>query len=99
MLFAVLFEDHAEHADELRRRHMDAHLQFLECNAAAIVAAGPLRHADGAADGGLWLVEAGTHEQVERLVHNDPFWPTGLRKSLRILIWKQVFADGTRVGA
>jgi hypothetical protein len=32
MLFAVLFEDHAEHADELRR-HMDVYLQFLERNA------------------------------------------------------------------
>jgi uncharacterized protein YciI len=29
-------------------------------------------------------------------VKKDPFWPTGLRKSVRILAWKQVFADGRR---
>jgi hypothetical protein len=31
---------------------------------------------------------------VRRLCERDPFWPTGLRKSVRILEWRQVFADG-----
>jgi hypothetical protein len=26
----------------------------------------------------------------------DPFWPTGLRKAVRVLAWMQVFADGKR---
>jgi uncharacterized protein len=99
MLFAVLFEDHTERADALRRQYMDQHLLFLDRNASAIAAAGPLRQADGSATGGLWLVNADTREQVERLVHDDPFWSTGLRKSVRVLAWKQVFADGARVGA
>jgi hypothetical protein len=37
---------------------------------------------------------------VEALVKEDPFWPTGLRGSIRILCWSRVFADGMRlVGA
>ncbi len=28
------------------------------------------------------------------IISADPFWPTGLRKSLRILHWRQVFRDG-----
>jgi uncharacterized protein len=99
MLFAVLFEDHTAHAEALRRQHMHAHLQFLERHASTIVAAGPLRHEDGAADGGLWLVNADTKDQVDRLVNEDPFWSTGLRKSVRIVVWKQVFADGARIAA
>ena len=27
----------------------------------------------------------------------DPFWPTGLRRSVRILSWAQVFAEGRRL--
>ena len=84
MLYAVLFEDDPAKTGE-RRRHMPAHLAFLEREADRIRAAGPLLDGEAGA-GGLWLVEA------------DPFWPTGLRRSVRILAWRQVFSDGRRVG-
>lgn len=97
MLYAVLLKDNENRAD-MRNRHMADHLAFLEANAAAIKAAGPLADADtGAAAGGLWLVEAESLEAVQALCHADPFWPTGLRKSVRVLQWKQVFADNRRL--
>ncbi|MBN9218761.1 MAG: hypothetical protein J0I79_12475 [Mesorhizobium sp.] len=96
MLFAVLFEDNVELAHDARRRHMLAHLDFLESNSLAIGAAGPLSDEGGIPAGGLWLVEAPGREQVERLVRADPFWPTGLRSAVRVLAWTQVFADGAR---
>jgi uncharacterized protein len=74
------------------------HLDFLENNASMIKAAGPLLHNEAPA-GGLWLVNADTRGAVDELVRNDPFWPTGLRRSVRVLIWKQVYADGARLGA
>ena len=95
-LFAVLFEDDPQLAAEIRRRHMPDHLAFLERSAAAIRAAGPLAEADGSPGGGLWLVEARDRAAVEALVHGDPFWPTGLRRSVRVLEWRQVFAEGRR---
>lgn len=97
MRYAVLFEDHADKAEE-RTNHMAAHLAFLEANASTIMAAGPLMSADtteGA--GGLWIVEADSAEAVTALIEADPFWPTGLRKSTRILAWRRVFADGARL--
>ncbi|WP_158898192.1 YciI family protein [Burkholderia sp. L27(2015)] len=97
MLFAVLFEDNDDCAADLRSRYMQAHLDFLGRHASMIKAAGPLRHNEGLAAGGLWLVEADTQDAVDRLVRTDPFWPTGLRRSVRVLIWKQVFADGARL--
>jgi len=97
MLYAVLFEDNAQRAADLRRRHMAAHLAFLEQNAARIHAAGPLQQTDGDAAGGLWLVEAESAAAVDTLVREDPFWPTGLRRSVRILRWSQVFAAGRRL--
>jgi uncharacterized protein len=93
--YIVLFEDNG--SGDIRRKHMGEHLAFLERNAATITAAGPLQAPDGQAAGGLWLVEAIDDAAVDALVRNDPFWPTGLRKSVRILAWAQVFADGARL--
>ncbi|HKU96433.1 MAG TPA: YciI family protein [Vineibacter sp.] len=96
MLYAVLFEDNADKA-HVRDRHMGDHLAFLERNANTIVAAGPLRAAaDGMPAGGLWLVEADDAATVDALTRADPFWPTGLRRSVRVLQWRQVFRDGRR---
>jgi uncharacterized protein len=91
-----LFEDDPARA-EMRQRHMPEHLAFLERNTARIRAAGPLHDAaTGAAAGGLWLVEADSAAAVTALYREDPFWPTGLRRSVRVLEWTQVFADGRR---
>jgi uncharacterized protein YciI len=96
MPYIVLFEDDPARAD-MRERHMPAHLAFLERNAAHIRAAGPLRDAAaGTPAGGLWLLEAESPAAVAALIEADPFWPTGLRRSVRILEWTQVFADGRR---
>jgi len=97
MQYVILFEDDEGRA-EMRGRHMADHLAFLEANRAAIRGAGPLSDADtGAPAGGLWLVEADNLEGVQALYRADPFWPTGLRKSVRVLRWRQVFADGRRL--
>lgn len=94
MIFAVLFEDDPARVD-MRQRHMAEHLAFLTRHTTSISAAGPLTDtADGSPNGGLWLVEAESAEQVQALCREDPFWPTGLRKSIRVLAWTQVFADG-----
>ena len=95
MLYAVLFTDNAAHA-EARQRLMPAHLDFLEKHHARIRAAGPLRDADGSGAGGLWLVVADNDEDVMALVRADPLWPTGLRETVRVLQWTQVFAEGRR---
>lgn len=96
MLYVILFEDDESRA-EMRGRHMAEHLAFLEASAANIRGAGPLHDGDtGVAAGGLWLVEAESLDAVQTLYRADPFWPTGLRKSVRVLLWRQVFADGHR---
>ena len=96
MIYVVLFEDDDSHAD-MRPKYMPQHLAFLEQNASNIQIAGPLKQPDsGAGAGGLWLVEADSADTVQSLVETDPFWSTGLRKSVRVLEWKQVFAHGKR---
>lgn len=97
MLFAVMFEDNPGTGAEIRARHMPDHLAFLERNNAQIMAAGPLATAEGSGAGGMWLVQAGDVAGVRKLVEEDPLWPTGLRKSVEILCWNRVFADGQRL--
>jgi uncharacterized protein YciI len=97
MLYAVLFTDQPNRQD-VRRRLMPQHLDFLERHRDRIRAAGPLVHArDKAPAGGLWLVDADHEDKVVELVHADPFWPAGLRESVRVLEWRRVFADGRRL--
>ena len=96
MVYALLFEDNDEFADQ-RAKHMSAHLYFLESNTDTIISAGPmhdrLQHQSA---GGLWIVEAKDQRSVQELIEADPFWPTGLRKQVRILEWTQVFVNRKR---
>lgn len=94
MKFAILFTDNPEHA-EARDRLMPDHLSFLDRHADRIEAAGPLSE-NGDPAGGLWIVEAEDAAAARALVEADPFWPTGLRREVRILAWRQVFAAGQR---
>ncbi|MEM7508068.1 MAG: YciI family protein [Pseudomonadota bacterium] len=95
MPLIILFEDNEAHADQ-RQIHMKAHLAFLEANSATIQAAGPLLEG-GAGAGGLWLLSIDDAAVAQELVEADPFWPTGLRSRVRILTWRQVFAEGHRL--
>ena len=97
MKFIILFEDAPDADPDIRKTHMVEHLDFLERNADKIEAAGPLSDAEGQGRDGLWIVEAGAEDEVDQLVREDPFWPTGLRKSYSIIKWKQVYVDGARL--
>jgi len=94
MKFVVLFEDNPNVGADIRKMHMPEHLQFLKKHSEKINAAGPLSNLDETGAGGIWIVEANNESEVTELVEKDPFWPTGLRKSVRVLNWTQVFANG-----
>ncbi|MDW4498506.1 YciI family protein [Sulfitobacter sp. D35] len=91
MKYIVLFEDAKTADPDIRAKYMSEHLAFLARHADAVSAAGPLDDPEGKGRDGLWIVDAQTPEEVERLVREDPFWPTGLRGGHAILPWKQVF--------
>lgn len=95
MKYIVLFEDNPDVGGDIRQQLMPEHLSFLQQNKQHVNAAGPLITVGGEGAGGLWVVEANSEPEVQRLVEADPFWPTGLRNSVRVLVWKQVFADGS----
>jgi len=97
MKFIILFEDAPEADPDIRKTHMSGHLAFLEKHSGVIDAAGPLADPDDQGRDGLWIVDVDSEEVIERLIREDPFWPTGLRQSYSVIPWKQVFASGTRL--
>lgn len=97
MKFAVFFEDDPDADPAIRKTLGAAHLDFLAANGDVIRSAGPCTDEHGAPAGGLWIVDCRDVAAVEALIARDPFWPTGLRKSRRILSWRHVFADGQRL--
>jgi uncharacterized protein len=97
MIFAILFKDNEEYSSR-RAEFMQKHLEFLQRHSNNIQAAGPLK--DASSDepaGGLWIAEAENLAEAQRLVEEDPFWPTGLRESVTVLQWTQVFANGEKL--
>ncbi|MEO0916091.1 MAG: YciI family protein [Pseudomonadota bacterium] len=97
MKYVVLFEDAPTAPSDLRRKHMAAHLAFLEAHADQVEAAGPLADPERQGRDGLWIVEAASVAAVDALIKADPFWPTGLRHTYSVIPWTQVFASGKRV--
>ena len=94
MLFVVLFEDNPNADPDIRKRLMPDYLAFLQSHAEHVKAAGPLTDQNGSPAGGMWQVEAADADDVEPPTKDDPFWPTGLRESYRVLSWTQVFSAG-----
>lgn len=91
MLFAVRFYDRVDRAD-VRKTHMEAHLQWLESVSASVLIAGSLReHATAHPEGALWIVEAMSKEAVEAILRQDPFWLKGLRENVDIRLWSKAF--------
>lgn len=87
MKYVVLLEDDPAHADA-RPKYLNDHLAFLRRNEGIIREAGPLKDTKtGEPAGGIWIVDAPDDDLVWSLVKSDPFWPTGLRKHVRVLEW------------
>lgn len=84
MKYAVFFEDNPTSGMDVRKQHMAEHLQFLESNSGKVLAAGPLSETCGGQAGGLWVVEANEHSEVQQMIEDDLLWAVGLRKSVRL---------------
>jgi uncharacterized protein len=94
MLFMVRFTDHPDRL-AVRQAHGAAHMAWVAEHADLVRVGGPLRQdPEGAAVGALWLVEAASAAEIERLLASDPFWVNGLRASVEILQWTKVVPAG-----
>ncbi len=89
MLFVILFKDKA-HQSELRSRLLPEHIAWLEQHKDKIPVGGSLRKTpEDLPQGGMWLAEAESKQEIESLLKTDPFFVQGLRESYEILHWSK----------
>ena len=94
MRYVVLLEDEPSKAD-VRPQLMPQHLAFLTGAREGNPGSGPAfrfrRRSRPAASGSSKPTD---EKRVRALVEADPFYAAGLRRSVRVLAWKRVFAGG-----
>ena len=87
MRWAAFFTDRADGGD-IRAAHTEAHQAYLRQYKGQIVLAGALRpEPGGTPKGGLWIFEAETKAEVEKIIAEDAFQVQGLRASTEIFAW------------
>ncbi|SDG20296.1 YciI family protein [Pelagibacterium luteolum] len=88
MRWAALFTDKVEGAGDIRAAHTEAHQAYLRKYKGQIVLAGAMRpEPGGAPKGGLWIFEADTKAEVEKIIAEDPFQIHGLRATTDVYAW------------
>lgn len=97
MLFAVRFYDRPDRLD-VRRRWLNAHLEWLRAHSDVILVGGSLRlDPESDAIGALWVVQCDSNSVIEALLRTDPFWLHGLRERYEIHSWHKAFAEQTAI--
>lgn len=83
-VFAIWCKD-APGAAELRKRHLDSHLNYVERFHDRYLIAGPLRaEGDAALVGSLFVVTAADEADARAFVNGDPYFSQGLFRSTTI---------------
>ena len=79
---------------EVRKRHLDAHISWLAERKQSVLVAGSLRaEPDTDPIGAFWVVKAQSKADAEMLFSSDPFWTNGLRESVEVLQWSKAFPN------
>lgn len=82
-------------SQELRRTTREAHLDFLEANAAKLLACGAKLNDEGGDGGGsLYIVDVETRAEAEAFIAEDPFSKAGLFGRMQITRWRKAFLGG-----
>ena len=85
-LYAVYRLDRTDGlATEIRTKTRNDHRAYMAQFSGRVHCGGPLLNKNGEGCGGLMLIEAESHSEVENIVNNDPFEKAGLSERIDIL--------------
>lgn len=91
MLYVIYAKDGPEGA-QLRKRHRDNHLNYLDGAEARLLIAGPIRDDDDAEApaGSMLVIEAASLTAARLFAENDPYAKAGVFESVEIKPFKPV---------
>jgi uncharacterized protein YciI len=93
MLFIARFHDKPDIA-ERRAELLKAHFAWLDANKDRVLLAGAVKtDVDGESLGGLWIIEADSKADVEKVYAGDPFFANGLRSKVEIFAYVKANPD------
>lgn len=89
MLFVVFNIDRPDGAADIRAQTRPAHLDFMKSLGEQVKAGGPLFSQDvQSAFGGMYILEADSHEQATEIARQDPYAQADLFVQQYIQPWK-----------
>jgi uncharacterized protein len=91
-LFTIIAED-ATNSVTLRATQLDAHLAHVETHLDQYAVAGPMRGTDGVITGSLLIVKAETIADARAFIETDPYFVTGVWRSIDIRAFNAVAGD------
>lgn len=84
MLFLAKMTNN-DNVDALKRAHYDAHIDYLKgLSERVLLSASAQNTLQTEASELIWIIEAESMEEADRVVRQDPFWTAGIRKELEI---------------
>lgn len=89
MLFVIFSIDKSVGAKEIRAQTRPAHLAFMKTLGERVKAGGPVFSADGESPfGGMYVLEADSHEQALTIARQDPYVQAGLYEKQYVQPWR-----------
>jgi uncharacterized protein YciI len=93
--WVAIFRDTSDMLDVRARKDLrDAHVAYAKKHPELLIGGGLKPEPDEAFCGALWIVEAETKSEVEKLISNDPFY-FPKHRTFEIFTWGKLLEDQT----
>jgi uncharacterized protein YciI len=97
MLFLATITNKAEVVDKKRRAYQ-AHIDYLARMEGSVLLSANMLNRSNAETGHLiWIIEAKTIDEAERIVRDDPYWHADIRQNFEIHGLKKAMEDTRRL--
>jgi uncharacterized protein YciI len=79
-----------EGVDELKRTHYGAHIDYLKrLDTSVLLSASAQETADAPPHELVWIISAESADEARRIVEEDPFWISGVRRDSHISLLRK----------
>ncbi len=74
--------------NDLREKHLAAHMAFLESHKEITMAGSTTPFGAEASNGGVWVIKGVSYDEAVKICEDDPFFKVGFRKEITVLEYR-----------